>query len=69
MKVDGKGDNPGRGQHGPMANQRHPPGRVRDPPPSMTRNDQDQRDRELDAWMDRAVGARKPDPQPIVRDL
>ena len=32
-------------------------------------SDQDLRDRELDAWMDRALGARKPDPQPIVRDL
>jgi hypothetical protein len=31
--------------------------------------DQEKRDRELDAWMDRAVGARKPDPKPIVRDL
>ena len=31
--------------------------------------DQDRRDRELDAWMDRALGASKPDPQPIVRDL
>jgi hypothetical protein len=31
--------------------------------------DQDKRDRELDAWMDRALGARKPDPQPVVRDL
>lgn len=31
--------------------------------------DQDARDRELDAWMDRALGARKSEPQPIVRDL
>lgn len=31
--------------------------------------DQDKRDRELDAWMDRALGVRKADPEPIVRDL
>lgn len=31
--------------------------------------DQDKRDRELDAWMDRALGIRKPDPEPIVREL
>lgn len=30
---------------------------------------QEKRDRELDAWMDRALGVRKPDPQPVVRDL
>ena len=39
-------------------------------PRQMTRGaDQDKRDRELDAWMDRALGARKPDPAPVVRDL
>lgn len=31
--------------------------------------DQDKRDRELDAWMDRAIGARKPEPQPDLHDL
>ena len=31
--------------------------------------DQDKRDRELDAWMDRALGTRKPDPKPDVRDV
>jgi hypothetical protein len=31
--------------------------------------DQDRRDRELDAWMDRAIGARKPEPQPVLHDL
>lgn len=30
---------------------------------------QDKRDREIDAWMDRALGARKPDPEPVVRNL
>lgn len=33
------------------------------------RADQDKRDRELDAWMDRAIGARRPDPKPVVHDL
>ena len=32
-------------------------------------SEQEKRERELDAWMDRALGVRKPDPQPIVRDL
>lgn len=31
--------------------------------------DQDKRDREIEAWMDRALGVRKPDPEPVVRDL
>lgn len=31
--------------------------------------DQDKRDRELDVWLDKAIGAGKPDPEPIVRDL
>lgn len=45
-----------------MAKQRHAP--------KMSRGaDLDKRDRELDAWMDRALGVRKADPQPIVRDL
>ncbi|MHB1261801.1 MAG: hypothetical protein ACYC2H_08810 [Thermoplasmatota archaeon] len=29
----------------------------------------EKRDRELDAWMDQALGVRKPNPEPIVRDL
>jgi hypothetical protein len=37
--------------------------------PKMSRSDVDKRDRELDAWMDKALGVRKADPQPIVRDL
>jgi hypothetical protein len=31
--------------------------------------DHEKRERELDAWMDRALGVRKPDPEPVVRDL
>jgi hypothetical protein len=31
--------------------------------------DQEKRERDLDAWMDRALGVRKPDPEPIVREL
>jgi hypothetical protein len=60
MKVDGKGDNPAAAEPGGMApKQRHP----------SHAHDQDKRDRELDAWMDRAIGARKPDPEPVVRKL
>lgn len=66
MNVDGKGDIPRGGDLGPMADQRH---QARRAAPPSARHDQDKRDRELDAWMDRAVGARKPDPQPQVRDL
>lgn len=29
----------------------------------------EKRERELDAWLDQALGVRKPDPEPIVRDL
>lgn len=32
-------------------------------------SDRQERERELDAWMDRALGVRKPDPEPVVRDL
>jgi hypothetical protein len=44
-----------------MADQRH----------AMKRSlkDLEKRERELDAWMDRALGVRKPDPDPVVRDL
>ncbi|HJQ93192.1 MAG TPA: hypothetical protein VJ874_02780 [Candidatus Thermoplasmatota archaeon] len=31
--------------------------------------DHEKRERELDAWMDRALGVRKPDPEPVVREL
>lgn len=31
--------------------------------------DQTQRDRELEAWLERAMGTHKPDPEPVVRDL
>jgi hypothetical protein len=54
---------PRRADLGPMADQRHPR------QASRSNQDQDKRDRELDAWMDRAIGSRKPDPQPVVRDL
>jgi len=48
-----------------MAAKRHPP---RSP---AGRADQDERDRGLDAWLDRALGARRPepDPKPAVHDL
>lgn len=46
-----------------MAAQRH------DKEMKGPRFDQDKRDRELDAWMDKAIGARKPDPDPKLRDL
>jgi hypothetical protein len=36
-------------------------------PPSP--KEQQQRDRELDAWMDRALGVRNPDPEPKVHDV
>lgn len=35
----------------------------------LPKAEQDKRDRELDAWMDRALGVRKPDPEPAVRDI
>lgn len=28
-----------------------------------------QLDRELDAWLERAMGITRPDPEPVVRDL
>jgi hypothetical protein len=31
--------------------------------------DQDRRDRELDAWLHKAMGMPKPDPEPVLRDL
>ena len=45
-----------------MADKRHSAKRASD-------QDQKARDRELDAWMDRALGVKKADPEPIVRDL
>jgi len=45
-----------------MADQRHAMKRSR-------AQDHEKRERELDAWMDRALGVRKPDPEPVVRDL
>ena len=45
-----------------MADQRHAMKRSR-------AADNEKRERELDAWMDRALGVRKPDPEPVVRDL
>jgi hypothetical protein len=35
---------------------------------AMADKDQEKRDRELDAWMDRALGVRVPDPRPAVRE-
>jgi hypothetical protein len=64
MKLDGKGDMPGRGDKGPMADQRHAHADKR-----ASAASHEKRERELDAWMDRALGVRKPDPEPIVRDL
>lgn len=32
-------------------------------------NEAEKRDRELDAWMDRALGVRKADPEPVVHEL
>lgn len=31
--------------------------------------EQSLRDRELDAWLEHAMGVRVPDPEPVVRDL
>jgi hypothetical protein len=35
----------------------------------LSKEEQDQRDRELDAWMDRALGVRQPDPQPRIHEV
>lgn len=35
----------------------------------LPKADQEQRDRDLDAWMDRALGVRRPDPEPNVHDV
>ena len=61
MNVERNRDKPGRADNGGMADQRHAMKR--------SRQDLEKRERELDAWMDRALGVRKPDPEPIVRDL
>ena len=45
-----------------MANQSHATKRSR-------AQDHEKRERELDAWMDRALGVRKPDPEPRVHDV
>ena len=45
-----------------MADKRHAAKRA-------ANSEMEKRERELDAWMDRALGVRKPDPEPIVRDL
>ncbi|MFA5943643.1 MAG: hypothetical protein WC876_04160 [Candidatus Thermoplasmatota archaeon] len=45
-----------------MADKRHDAKRV-------SPADQNKLDRELDAWLDQALGVNKPDPEPIVRDL
>jgi hypothetical protein len=63
MKVDGNGDIPVPAEPGAMADKRHQAKR------NMTGAEQQKRERELDAWMDQALGVRKPDPEPIVRDL
>lgn len=46
-----------------MAAKRH------QPRTDAERAEQEKRDRELDAWLDRAIGARRADPKPVVRDL
>ena len=48
-----------------MADQRH----QRQGAPRANAADHEKRERELDAWMDRALGVRKPDPEPVVREL
>jgi hypothetical protein len=35
----------------------------------LSKEEQDKRDRELDTWMDRALGVRKPDPQPDIHEI
>ena len=64
MKVDAKGDMPSPAERGPMADKRQHSKRAND-----RNSEQEKRDRELDAWMDQALGVRKADPEPIVRDL
>lgn len=43
------------------------------PPSRMSRmsarHEQSQRDRDLEAWMDKALGVRHADPEPVLRDL
>ena len=36
---------------------------------NLSNDEQKKRDQELEAWMDRALGVRHPDPEPVVRDL
>ncbi len=44
---------------GPMTTHRHPD-------PSAP---QSARDRELDAWLEHAMGVKTPDPEPVLHDL
>jgi hypothetical protein len=62
INLDANGDKARPRDPGPMDDKRHAAKR-------SGAADQAQRDRELDAWMDRALGVHKPDPEPIVRDL
>ena len=37
--------------------------------PNRHPNDPSARDRELDAWLEHALGVKAPDPEPILHDL
>ncbi|MEK6974789.1 MAG: hypothetical protein AABY18_00440 [Candidatus Thermoplasmatota archaeon] len=37
--------------------------------PNRHPKDPAMRDRELEAWLEHAMGTRHPDPEPVVRDL
>jgi hypothetical protein len=63
INLDGNEDKPRAAEPGSMAAKRHTPKQ------RAQTADHDKMDRELDAWMDRALGVRKPDPEPVVRDL
>lgn len=62
MNLDGNGHKRGQAELGPMADKRHAAKRA-------SAADQEKRERELDAWMDRALGVRKPEPEPVLHEL
>lgn len=66
MNLDGNGDKPGPTEPGPMADKRHA---QKSANRAQDAAEAEKRDRELDAWMDQALGVRKPDPEPVVREL
>lgn len=49
-----------------MADKRHAQKRANH---AQDASEAERRERELDAWLDQAIGVRKADPEPIVRDL